>query len=406
MRTVTVTAATDYILLAPNNYFVTSKGTSSSNVEFGGDMDHAAALASHSAADLSEPDIGRLRSATLPRSKAARASWAGAPTPRATTSRSAPRAGMGAMWYNQNLYLGGSTNYCTSTPDINSRVGCFFESGMRAYFTLEYSGTGDGLIFALINGQLNQLASAGGDFEATELLGYAGDSRTNNSGGFLDTTGLKGLRPPKMGLEFDAKRNWDATFEAKPTDFCSGSSLRQNTRNDPDPASATKDFVQYVYWGNTSASTCPAGRPRATARPPTTTTATTPAGRPPATGSCRFPAWSTPPPPSARTARRFTSRPTTATPTPPSEGYTPSTWTPRATPLAGSGTPFFVGSNGVTSPVLDSSGNIYVGAGNALYVLRPNRTLKFSIYASARQPGLQAGHRPGRHHIRFGLRRR
>ena len=55
-----------------------------------------------------------------------------------------------------------------------------------------------------------------------------------------------------MGLELDSRRNWDASFEAKPTDFCNGSSLRQNTRNDPDPASATKDFVQYVYWGNTS----------------------------------------------------------------------------------------------------------------------------------------------------------
>ena len=75
-------------------------------------------------------------------------------------------------------------------------------------------------------------------------------------------------------------------------------------------------------------------------------------------------------------------------------------------PLAGSGTPFFVGSNGVTSPVLDSSGNIYVGAGNALYVHRPNQTLKFSYTLPQRQPGLQAGHRPGWHHIRFGLRRR
>ena len=110
------------------------------------------------------------------------------------------------------------------------------------------------LIFALMNGQLNQLNSAGGDFEAPELLGYAGDSRTNNSGGFLDTTWVKGLRPPKMGLEFDTRRNWDSTFEAKPTDYCSGSTLKQNTRNDrePDPASSTKDFVQYVYWGSTS----------------------------------------------------------------------------------------------------------------------------------------------------------
>ena len=34
----------------------------------------------------------------------------------------------------------------------------------------------------------------------------------------------------------------------------------------------------------------------------------------------------------------------------------------QGSPLAGPGTPFFVGSNGVTSPFIDSIGNIYVGA--------------------------------------------
>ena len=150
---------------------------------------------------------------------------------------------IGAMWFKETLNLGGGTDYCDSGK-------CFFGNGARVFFTLEYAGSGDGLIFALLNGQLNQINSAGGDFEATELLGYAGDSRTNNSGGFLDTTGLKGLRPPKVGLEFDTKRNWDSAFETKPADFCSGGNLKQNTRNDPDPSSATKDFVQYVYWGS------------------------------------------------------------------------------------------------------------------------------------------------------------
>ena len=296
-------------------------------------MDHAAALASHSAADLSEPDIGPVAVGDVAQIESGASFMGGGTDTQGDYLQIGSTAGMGAMWYNQNLYLGGSTNYCTSAPDINSRVGCFFESGVRAYFTLEYSGTGDGLIFALINGQLNQLASAGGDFEATELLGYAGDSRTNNSGGFLDTTGLKGLRPPKMGLEFDAKRNWDASFEAKPTDFCSGSSLRQNTRNDPDPASAAKDFVQYVYWGNTSDVNVPC---RTT---PSDRSSTYDDNRHNPGGGARqrlvlvsHRVWSTPRRPSARTARRFTSLPTTATPTPLSEGSTPSTWTPRATP--------------------------------------------------------------------------
>ena len=368
---VTVTNA-DYILLAPNNYFVTAKGTSSNNVEFGGDMDHAAALSSHSVADLSEPDLAVAVGDVVQIESGS--SFMGESTDtQGDYLQIGPSAGMGAMWYNQNLYLGGSTNYCTSSPDSFSRRGCFFESGMRAYFTLEYSGTGDGLIFALINGQLNQFASAGGDFEATELLSYAGDSRTNNSGGFLDTTGIKGLRPPKMGLEFDAKRNWDATFEAKPADFCSGSTLRQNTRNDPDPASSTKDFVQYIYWGSDTVNVpCrpnpstyddnrhnPGGSPandwaQALSGVVNTSAAVSADGKTIYVAS------------NDRdinpTVGRLYAIELDA------QGY----------PLTGSGTPFFVGSNGVTSPVLDSSGNIYVGAGNALYVHRPNRTLKFS----------------------------
>ena len=283
---------------------------------------------------------------------------------------------MGAMWYNQNLTWG-VTDYCTSTPDINSRVGCFFESGMRAYFTLEYSGTGDGLIFALINGQLNQLASAGGDFEATELLGYAGDSRTNNSGGFLDTTGLKGLRPPKMGLEFDAKRNWDATFEAKPTDFCSGSSLKQNTRNDPEPGSATKDFVQYVYWGNDVVNV-----PCRTT--PTDRSSTyddnrhNPGGTPASDWFLSLSGVVNTSAAVSADGKTIYVASNTRDTNPTSGRLYAIELDAQGSPLAGSGTPFFVGSNGVTSPVLDSIGNIYVGAGNTLYVHRPNRTLKFS----------------------------
>ena len=373
---VTVTAA-DYILLAPNNYFVTSKGTTAGNVEFGGDMDHAAALASHSAADLSEPDL------------------AVAVGDVAQIESGSSFMGGGTDTQGDYLQIGSSRRHgrhVVQPEPLPGRIhgllhehaghqqpqGCFFESGMRAYFTLEYSGTGDGLIFALINGQLNQLASAGGDFEATELLGYAGDSRTNNSGGFLDTTGIKGLRPPKMGLEFDTKRNWDPTFEAKPTDFCSGSTLRQNTRNDPDPASATKDFVQYVYWGNTSGVNVPCR--------------TTPNDRSSTYDDNRHN-------PGCIAHRRLVPvayrlgqhlrrrqrgrqddlRRVQQQRHQPHQRQAilhragrPGLLTP------GSGRPFFAGSNGVTSPVLDSNGNIYVGAGNSLYLFRPDRSLRFS----------------------------
>ena len=341
-------------------------------------MDHAAALASHSAADLSEPDIGPVAVGDVAQIESGASFMGGGTDTQGDYLQIGPTAGMGAMWYNQNLYLGGSTDYCTSAPDISSRVGCFFETGVRAYFTLEYSGTGDGLIFALINGQLNQLASAGGDFEATELLGYAGDSRTNNSGGFLDTTGLKGLRPPKMGLELDSRRNWDASFEAKPTDFCSGGSLRQNTRNDPDPASAAKDFVQYVYWGNTSDVNVPCRTTPSDRSSLYDDNRHNPGGSPASDWSLSLTGLVNTSATVSADGRTVYVASNNSDTNPTVGRLYAIDLDAQGFPLAGSGTPFFVGSNGVTSPVLDSSGNIYVGAGNALYALRPNRTLKFS----------------------------
>jgi len=40
--------------------------------------------------------------------------------------------------------------------------------------------------------------------------------------------------------------------------------------------------------------------------------------------------------------------------------------------------------NGVTSPVLDSNGNVYVGAGNYLYAFRPDGSIKFSYHLGDR----------------------
>jgi outer membrane protein assembly factor BamB len=372
---VTVSATTDYILLAPNNYLITSRGTFN-GVTFSKDLDQGISIANPGLFD--DPDIGPVAVGDVAQIESGASFMGGGTDTQGDYLQIGPSAGMGAMWYNQNLYLGGSTNYCTSAPDISSRVGCFFENGVRAYFTLEYSGTGDGLIFALINGQLNQLASAGGDFEATELLGYAGDSRTNNSGGFLDTTGLKGLRPPKMGLELDSRRNWDASFEAKPTDFCSGGSLRQNTRNDPDPASAAKDFVQYVYWGNTSDVNVPCRTTPSDRSSLYDDNRHNPGGSPASdwflslTGLVNTSA-------TVSADGRTVYVASNNSDTNPTVGRLYAIdLDAQGSPLAGSGTPFFVGSNGVTSPVIDSIGNIYVGAGNTLYVHRPNRTLKFS----------------------------
>ena len=185
----------DYIILNYNNYFITSK-SSYGNVTYGGDLDHAVAFrASGPTSDHRLPTI----QATLPdmQQKETNADYiSGGVDAKGAYMQVGGISGsnIGAMWFKETLNLGGATDYCDAGV-------CLFKIGMRAFFTLEYSGSGDGLIFALLNGALNQVGSVGGDFESPELLGYAGDSRLNNSGSFLDTTGIKGLRPPKIGLE-------------------------------------------------------------------------------------------------------------------------------------------------------------------------------------------------------------
>jgi hypothetical protein len=98
----------------------------------------------------------------------------------------------------------------------------------------------------------NDINSIGGDPEGSELLAYAGDSREDPAGtSFLDNRGGLGIVPPKLAVEFDAKTNFDQTFEDEEVkDYCSGPNLRQDTRNDPLPGGVGKDTVQFVYWGD------------------------------------------------------------------------------------------------------------------------------------------------------------
>ena len=156
---------------------------------------------------------------------------------------------LGAVWFQDTRSIGGVRNFCSSN-------GCFFGDGIRVFFLLEYTGSGDGFIFSLINGSgtdgvgnlKNDTASVGGDIERSEMLGYSGDSRLDVAGTqFLDTSGVyRGLLPPKIGVEFDTKVNVSSG-----DNLCSNSTnLRANTRNDPGtPAAENRDAVQFVYWG-------------------------------------------------------------------------------------------------------------------------------------------------------------
>ena len=251
---VTVAGSTDYILLSPNNYFVTSKGTSSSGqVTFGGDLDNAVSLADHSY--HSEPDIA-LDITKVAQRESDESFITGGTENSIPYLQLSGSTGFGAAWYNQNLSLGGLGGLNGPTDYYCSSGACLLKRGLRAFFTLEFSSidgspSGDGLIFALLNGASNSIASIGGDYERSELLGYSGDGRLPPPGISYPPSSSPGLFPPKMGLEFDTKVNLSDAFENKPVNFCDSlTSLKTNTRNDPN--SDGRDSIQYVFWGNNS----------------------------------------------------------------------------------------------------------------------------------------------------------
>lgn len=159
----------------------------------------------------------------------------------------------GDLWYGGEKSIGNDSNVCKEGR-------CLFGDGIRTFFTLDYSGTGEGLIFSLIAGgteatPVNTRNSVGGDIEQSELLGYAGDSRTDKEGtAFADgTADGKGLLPPKIGLEFDTHTNFNQNFETNLAYCSDATSLKADTRNDPQPVGLDlpRDAMQNVFWGNT-----------------------------------------------------------------------------------------------------------------------------------------------------------
>jgi len=122
-----------------------------------------------------------------------------------------------------SVFFGGDVSF--GGASICSGGECVFKKGVRAFFVLDYTGTGpagggDGFTFALINGTDNSVGATGGGGGSGELLGYAG------AGGAIGS----GLAPPKMALEFDTYVN--------------------SSRNDPDLGTSNRDVLQYVYWGD------------------------------------------------------------------------------------------------------------------------------------------------------------
>ena len=124
----------------------------------------------------------------------------------------------GAVWYQGDSDLA----YCTSGA-------CAFGQGVRAFFNFQFTNTdssgdstnsADGFVFAILNASLNtdgngipnRTGGAPTQTSMGELMGYAGPGTTADK---------LGLRPPKMGIEFDTYPNDNAS------DIC-----YYDTRND------------------------------------------------------------------------------------------------------------------------------------------------------------------------------
>jgi hypothetical protein len=138
----------------------------------------------------------------------------------------------GALWYQGSSVPGN----CTGGK-------CDFGTGFRAFFVFQYGSgsSGDGFAFAFFNGTDNNVYAVGGHTGRGELMGYAGDSRTDEAGtNFLDGRGGRGIQPPKVAIEFDVYSNTGST------NVCSSGSRNDGTRN----------HVGYVFWGDNTDSTC------------------------------------------------------------------------------------------------------------------------------------------------------
>jgi len=85
----------------------------------------------------------------------------------------------------------------------------------------------DGLVFGIISGETNTTQALGGDPNMGELMGWAGPGISGY-----------GLRPPKIGIEFDTWYN-----------ACGSTVYNSGSRCDPDTYSHL-DHLVYVFWGS------------------------------------------------------------------------------------------------------------------------------------------------------------
>jgi hypothetical protein len=129
---------------------------------------------------------------------------------------------------------------CAWTPEVHATG-----SGFRSYFKFNISDPGDGFAFAAVDGDRNTVSACGA---GEQHLGYSG----NNSY-------TAPIAYPKLGLEFDTRRNYQTNAAFTPTGFNPARTTftlplefrtRANGRADP---SYTGGHIGLIYWGGESA---------------------------------------------------------------------------------------------------------------------------------------------------------
>lgn len=142
-------------------------------------------------------------------------------------------ASAGTLNLGNSLYSNSASAWYTGTSGVCTGGNCTLGSGMCAYFEGAFSAgsSGDGFVWTLMSGDTNTRNSNGGDTGRGELLGYGG----------LGASGL-GIKPPKLGVEFDI---WESDCNS----ICSVSS-----RCDAN----SRDHIAHIFWGSQTVSGCDA----------------------------------------------------------------------------------------------------------------------------------------------------
>ena len=250
-----VSSSSSYVILSPGIHIITAEGKSSEVTytekwynQYGGSVyDRQAAIGA--TPESRKPDIEFDEEDNLP------GVLSKVPDPGVINvfgdpgnrylSLSASGGSFGAGWFKDTRPIGGIRNFC-------NQGGCLFNTGFRAFFIFNLTGAnGDGFTFSVLNGSNNDNSSVGGDIDLSELLAYAGDSRTTSNptsaSDYLDGRSGLGLQAPKMAVEFDGKRN-----NQSQTICQDATTVNQGSRFDPDFSGADRDTVQYVFWGKDS----------------------------------------------------------------------------------------------------------------------------------------------------------